>query len=402
MHLRTIVLFSIGLNFVLGIGWGIHYFQNRVYSRNPILRNAAAGAERPVSSANNTTPEKPKRFHWRQVESNDYETYIQNLRAIGCPEETIRDIIVADVNKRFEARRANEARTNEVRWWESKTEAEQAKSRETELAIQESERRQLLSDLLGPDWIPEDESTDITERSGVYLGGPVLGALPAATKETVHQIAATARDRMQSYIDSQRFLGRSPNPTEQAQIRSEMRADLARVLTPVQLEEFLLRYSETAEQLRRDLQGVEVTADEFRLLFRYRDPIENELAMLGGQSNPATRARAEALQNQFNTVLQQTLGPERYAQFQVNQNPGLKHAQERAEKLGLNAEATAMIVALSQEFSQEQQRIQGDASLSANQRIDALAALEAEQQKTFLQLLGADGFQQWQRLQASR
>src|SRR5262245_10847191 len=35
-------------------------------------------------------------FHWRTIESEDYRKYIANLRAIGCPEETIRDIIVAE------------------------------------------------------------------------------------------------------------------------------------------------------------------------------------------------------------------------------------------------------------------------------------------------------------------
>src|SRR5436853_5301622 len=43
-------------------------------------------------------------FHWSSVESPDYREYIANLRAIGCPEETIRDIVIADVNKLFGSR----------------------------------------------------------------------------------------------------------------------------------------------------------------------------------------------------------------------------------------------------------------------------------------------------------
>src|SRR5207247_2614407 len=42
---------------------------------------------------------------WHNVESEDYRKYIANLRSIGCPEETIRDIITADVNKLFAQRR---------------------------------------------------------------------------------------------------------------------------------------------------------------------------------------------------------------------------------------------------------------------------------------------------------
>src|ERR1043165_5400469 len=38
-----------------------------------------------------------ERFLWSRVESSDYKQYIANLRAIQCPEATIRDIIITDV-----------------------------------------------------------------------------------------------------------------------------------------------------------------------------------------------------------------------------------------------------------------------------------------------------------------
>src|SRR4026208_334683 len=41
---------------------------------------------------------------WNMVESDDYKKYIANLRSIGCPRDTVRDIIIADVNKLFAAR----------------------------------------------------------------------------------------------------------------------------------------------------------------------------------------------------------------------------------------------------------------------------------------------------------
>src|SRR6266540_412681 len=49
------------------------------------------------------TVESPRSsFHWSQIEASDYPTYIANLRAIGCPEETIRDIVTADVASLFQ------------------------------------------------------------------------------------------------------------------------------------------------------------------------------------------------------------------------------------------------------------------------------------------------------------
>jgi len=45
-------------------------------------------------------------FRWRQLESPDYPTYIANLRAVECPERTIRDIIRADVHALYQQRHA--------------------------------------------------------------------------------------------------------------------------------------------------------------------------------------------------------------------------------------------------------------------------------------------------------
>src|SRR6266436_2371542 len=53
-----------------------------------------------------TTALETDKLDWRSIESEDYRAYIKNLREIKCPEETIRDIIIADVNKLFARRRA--------------------------------------------------------------------------------------------------------------------------------------------------------------------------------------------------------------------------------------------------------------------------------------------------------
>ncbi len=49
---------------------------------------------------------RPAAFDWSQLESVDYRTYIANLRGIGCPEQTIRDIISADLAGLYARRRA--------------------------------------------------------------------------------------------------------------------------------------------------------------------------------------------------------------------------------------------------------------------------------------------------------
>jgi hypothetical protein len=66
---------------------------------------APPAVEPPVPSTTIPAKGDERPFNWSQVESRDYPTYIANLRSIGCPEQTIRDIITADVDSQYAARR---------------------------------------------------------------------------------------------------------------------------------------------------------------------------------------------------------------------------------------------------------------------------------------------------------
>ena len=83
---------------------------------------AATGANRRPGAQSTTPTGRPSMrvFDWRQVESADYRTYVANLRSIGCPEQTIRDLVTADLQQAFAARRrevlAPHVRTN---FWEA-------------------------------------------------------------------------------------------------------------------------------------------------------------------------------------------------------------------------------------------------------------------------------------------
>jgi hypothetical protein len=64
---------------------------------------APAAQSQSVSAAAQPQPEK--KFQWKQLESADYRAYIANLKAVGCPQQTIRDIIMADVDNLYAPRR---------------------------------------------------------------------------------------------------------------------------------------------------------------------------------------------------------------------------------------------------------------------------------------------------------
>ena len=399
MHIRTIVLFSIGLNLVLGIGWAAYYFNNSVYSRRPIVRQVTTSTTNRSTNTTAKSNQSPQSFDWRSLEAADYPSYIENLRAIGCPESTIRDIIVADVNHQFAQRRRKQLLTNDFTWWRSDSPAGELGQRQDALEALERERRMLLTDLLGPDWETNDDGDDPVANAGVTLAGPVLGNLSDEDKEAVYDIATRARARMQDYVETREFLGQPIDPVELGRMRQDMRSELAQVLNPREMEEFLLRYSDTAERMRSELRGLDLTPEEFRTIFRLRDPLEREMAMLGGPSNTGAAGRVRTLQNQMDAAVRQALGPERFIEYKLNEDPAFQETRERAERLGATPETMFSIYEITQETAAEEQRIRNDASLSAEQKIEALAVMQAEQQKALQRLLGPQGFQRWQQTQ---
>src|SRR5262249_32155056 len=163
-------------------------------------------------------------------------TYITNLRNIGCPEQTIRDIIIADINGLFARRRAMELVTPDQQWWRSEPDTNVLQVALEKSRALEEERRGLLTRLLGANWESGDwKSLPRPTHPGILLDGPVLGALPTDTKQVLQDINSRSEAKIQAYIDAQRAQGKEPDPTELAKLRQQTRDELARVLAPAQL-----------------------------------------------------------------------------------------------------------------------------------------------------------------------
>src|SRR5450756_2540486 len=101
MKSKVALVISILVNIALA-GVVYHFATSRTpeqssASRAPASITAATARETRTAPAAVTivTNQSGQSFGWQMVESADYRRYIANLRAIGCPEETIRDIITA-------------------------------------------------------------------------------------------------------------------------------------------------------------------------------------------------------------------------------------------------------------------------------------------------------------------
>jgi hypothetical protein len=338
-------------------------------------------------------------FTWSEVESDDYAAYITNLRQIGCPETTIRDIIVADVTQLYAHRRAREVVTAPQQWWRSEPDRTVIQTALAQVRALEEERRALLTKLLGPNWESADYPLPSLESITV-LDGPVLGTLPPETKLALQRLEQQSLDRLKAYVEEQRSAGEPTDPAELARLRRQTREELAKVLTPEQLEEYLLRYSQNAVQLREQLRGFEASPEEFRALFRALDPIDQELQLQAGGTNAASVSRRQELEQQRNAAIRESLGRERYDDYQLNQNPLYRQARELANQSGVAPEQVAPLMLILGVTDKEEQRIRNDASLTAEEQTAQLQHTREAQQTSLRRLMGEEAYRRYERRQA--
>jgi hypothetical protein len=155
---------------------------------------------------------KPDPFRWSQIESTDYRTYVANLRGIGCPEQTIRDIVTADVDEAFYVPKREELKQKEPAEFQDQ-------------ALSDLKRREdaFIASLLGTDLPPEDAATTNTVASSQrHSRGPTEVAVKMPlVLQNIDPAVVGVNTNLLSAIDTvrQRFLreiGSQADPNDPA------------------------------------------------------------------------------------------------------------------------------------------------------------------------------------------
>jgi LysM repeat protein len=387
MRWRVLFFVSMGVNIALAAVW--------LAVARRVAGHDSSTSPGPITTVSVKTNFVVRRqfFSWQEVESQDYPTYIANLRDIGCPEQTVRDIIIADVNGLYARRRATELVTPEQQWWRSEPDREIVRAAAEKARTLDDERRALLTRLLGPNWEGGDlANLPRPSRPSIALDGPILGVLAPDIKQAVQDINSRGEERLQAYLDAQRSAGKNPDPAELARLRRQTRDELAGVLTPQQLEEFLLRYSQDANSLRTEfgqLKYFDATPDEFRAVFRATDAIDQQLQLLAGSNDPNSVAQRNALEQQRQDAIKMALGSDRYEEFSLLHDPLYQQATATAEQAGY-PDAVQALYEINLATAVEQDRIRANTNLTAEQLAIELKRSELQQLIAVAQATGQD------------
>lgn len=327
-----------------------------------------------------------KKSNWEQPESADYQGYIRSLRAVGCPEARVRNIILADINELFSKKRAKEAVLHDPQWWKAEPDPMIANALQQKGRQLEEERRSMIEKHLGYDAL-ENEKSEAMLWSSVQLTGPVLGSLPTDLHNSVQEVCARSIDRHQGAFWARVNEGQGLNQVEMAKLREQTRADLRRLLNAEQLEEFLLRYSYNAHQLRLELSGFDTTQEEFRKIFRVIDPIQHQLQLEYGGPEALSQQQRERFERQRDAAITEVLGPKRYETYSVTKDPLYRQAQMTAQQYGAPPKAILPIYQMTKANEARRQKILTDAALTQQQKNAALNKVNQEQLRSVQQIV---------------
>jgi hypothetical protein len=326
MSLRTLMIGSVGLN--LALAGAAFQFARHSYppSKACAIAQPPPKSITPDNSINSVSPPSTETNHflWRILESADFDQYAANLRAVGCPEQTIRDLMLPEIQRRYTA--ASAAIPLEGGFWccgPRRAAAERAQAAERE--AMDAEKRALVERLFGSPCVTDaGHGTDnLTERAiMLFVLGPLPEGIPErvlATMEQADSLTSTIESRASGIL----------LPDDEAKInglREQSRVQLQQLLSPEQYEEFNARLA--AINLRdHGLGDFQMTAEEFwgvaRIFTRVYGAFDGKPFGSFFAPNPE---KTEAQKAEFDQQLKTLLGEARFAEYQRKINPNLKNS----------------------------------------------------------------------------
>jgi hypothetical protein len=329
-------------------------------------------------------------FHWRQIESTNYDQYVANLRAVGCPEKTIRDIVIADIEKAFDARRL--ALQMPPRYWMAGG-VRRRSDRERAAALEslDQEEASLVQRLLGIEWFRDaDGRFGKLKLEDEAITRFFFGPMP---EETLPRVLAL----LQKY----EFLNGSvrsrageilidEDETRLRQLRADMGENLGRILTPAQLEEMKARLSALQLFGENDMASVAgLSAGEAReialTVAGVKDPLREAF---GGRQEETDGDQEMQLTNQVRSIL----GDARFADFERAQDSNFRNVFEIGTANQVSRERVIEVYDLRRLAEEEAKHIRSDATLSEAARQQQFGRRQVEIQKEISRALGPKAF----------
>ena len=355
----------------------------------PKAETAKAAQKRIVRIARTTPPatvetSSPK-FDWRTLESEDYPTYMANLRAIHCPEKTIFDIVFADIEKLYTERK-NKLETG-GRFWTAGDAFEKARlEKEEKLFEWEEEKRTLIKTLLNSD-LDWEAVQDWYKEKEI---GMFLGFLPDSKPEHVLSVAKKYVDLFKRVKERADGLTIPEDAVENKKIYSEMMIALGQLVSPADLEEgemrmvCLISYLFSGGGLKESgLSGAELR-HLMKLKYQLDNPFLHELEKYNGSDSAPELLGQQKYLEQVRTFLGET----RFHQYLRSHDHDFDKLCDLIGKNGLRPQVALSVNEVQMAASLESEQVRENRTLRRKEQRLELQAIAQSTLDAIQQLLG--------------
>ena len=407
MNARPWLILSLALNVTLAgvIAWAAAT-RHRANGSSPAvqaLTNRDLRVRKAMPESARRVVEIEPQFRWSEVESTDYRVYMANLRAIGCPERTIRDIIVADVDQLFIERLRRVIAPMSARFWwlvaNMKQAEEEGERYEEQWKALEQEREAVFQELLGtkkPFRAEQDPAREAGERARQsreldFLTPEKQQAVLALRENLVqaqHQLWQTDRQLTKEE--------REERQQKQRETQAGCDRQLAELLTPEELAEYRLRTSGSAD-VRHRLRRADFSEAELRALTRIGNARREAESAISGNSPETKQQQREAARQRAEEEIKQALGEARYAAYERAGDHRFEQIAQVTERHGMPEEKALAVYAMQREAEAQANLIRLDGTRPAEERGALLQAIRAETERSVKAALGEKAFATYQK-----
>ena len=332
-------------------------------------------------------PNQP--FTWAQLESSNYRIYLANLRAIGCPEPTVRDLITADVNDLFAARVKTLLDAVTGRFWDLVI-----RPRELEIEVQAAhaqlnnlaeERNQLFLALFkdsDPFAAEQLEQAEVERREG---WDRLADFLPEEKRARFVAASDAGERAWTEYLKTADPT--SPKlPAQRQEFDAAQQTALGEWLTPQELGELRVRNSGGAS-LRERLAGLDFSEAETR-----------RAAQLQMAADEA-RARWDPSGTQIQEhALRELLGAERYQAFRRATDDRFGPMYRVTQRLELPDTVAAQAYDIRLQAEDAARQMKADSELTVEERRDRLQILNTATRQLLSTALSEQGLAAYEKL----
>ena len=344
-----------------------------------------------ILQTNSILPTAPAPFDWSEIESEDFLVYAENLRGIGCPEQTVRDILTAEINDLFVHRRQDLFRPFQNQFWDLMAQGGEnkliPKATEEKLDALDEEKETLLKKVFRAA-LPKEKALYPGEYAAVMAGS--LSPEKAQQFRSISEKFDKQREKIQSSD-----LPEVEKKKQHDLLNKQWTAEQMGVLSPEEMDEFKLRKSAFAQE-RGNLLGFNASEEELRAMARLtldEKPVPKDSKSPDYEAKLAEQRMAK---EKIDKQMKALLGENRFDEYERSKDSGFRNLIQLGRRYDLSPQTISEVYELTRSIHKQVRELK-KSNTASEEREEALETIRQQTERAMIAKLGVRAAETYRR-----